>query len=122
MNVGSVYIVNTALARPAKDKITLCVCAADNLFFWINTRARPHGVGQFPLAAADHVALAHACFLDCSRLTTFPGHELGAAQGRGSITPLLARRIVEFLEANPPKTLPSAHLNLVLVNLRTLYA
>jgi hypothetical protein len=118
--VGSVYIVNTTLARPAKDKITVCVCAADNLFFWINTNARKHGVGQFQLSAADHQALTHDCFLDCSRLTTFLGHELRAAQDRGVISSQLAKAIVEFLVVNAPKTLPPVHLELAIENLQAL--
>jgi len=119
--LGSVYIVNTALARPSKDKITLCICASDNLFFWINTKPQVHGVGQLQLAAADHKALTHDCFLDCSRLTTFPAHELKGAQDRGLISSQLAEAIVTFLTNNPPKTLPPAHVQLAIENLRTLY-
>ncbi|NDK47883.1 hypothetical protein [Rhizobium laguerreae] len=112
-------MVNTALARPSKDKITLCVCASDNLFFWINTNARAHGVGQLQLTATDHQALTHDCFLDCSRLTTFPAHELRSAQDRGIISSQLAKGIVDFLNANPPKTLPPAHVQLAIKNLQT---
>lgn len=120
MILGSVYIVNTALARPAKDKITLCICAADNFFFWINTKPQVHGVGQFQLTAADHNALTHDCYLDCSRLTTFPGHELKIAKDRGVISSQLAKAIVEFLAHNPPKTLPPAHVKLAIENLKSL--
>lgn len=120
MILGSIYVVNTALARPAKDKITLCICAADNLFFWINTKPQVHGIGQFQLIAADHKALTHDSFLDCSRLTTFPAHELNAAQNRGVISSHLAKAIVEFLSHNPPKTLPPTHVQLAIKNLGSL--
>lgn len=121
MIAGHVYVVFTALARPPKDKLTVCVCAADNLFFWINTNPRHNGIGQFPLAATDHAALAHACFLDCSRITTFSPMELSSAQHRGAISADLARRIVEFLKNTPPKTLPPCHVKLAVDNLSALF-
>lgn len=120
MNVGHVYVVHTTLARPPKDKITVCVCAADNLFFWINTKPQRHGVGQFPLAQDDHEALSHACFLDCSRVTTFLQHELAAAQHRGGISAELATRLIAFLEENPPRTLAPRMVRLATDNLKTL--
>jgi hypothetical protein len=96
--VGHVYIVHTTLARPPKDKITVCICAGENLFFWINTNPQRHGIGQIPLTTADHAALSRDCFLDCSRVTTFAKRELDAAQTRGTISASLARRVVELLE------------------------
>jgi hypothetical protein len=119
--VGHVYVVHTALARPPKDKITICICATDNLFFWVNTKAQKHGIGQITLDAKDHSALAHGCFLDCSRVTTFPEHELGAAKDRGAISADLARHIVGELEKAPPKTLPPRFLRLAIDNLALLF-
>lgn len=118
MNVGHVYVIHTVLARPPKDKITICISAAENLFFWVNTKPRRHGIGQLALVAEDHSALTHDCFLDCSRVTTFAGVELAAAQHRGAISPVLARRIVQLLETDPPKTLPPRYIKLVIENLR----
>ena len=120
MIAGHVYIIYTALARPPKDKLTVCICATENLFFWINTNPQRHGVGQFPLAAADHGALRRDCFLDCSRVTTFTEHELAEAQHRGTISRDLAQRIVAFLQDDPPKTLPPRFLNLAIDNLAAL--
>lgn len=120
MNVGHVYVVFTTLARPPKDKITLCICAADNLFFWINTEPQRHGVGQLPLAATDHSALSRDCHLDCSRVTTFLPPELDAAQARGTISVKLAERIVDFLATDPPKTLSPKHVRLAIDSLSTL--
>ena len=121
MNVGHVYVVLTTLSRPPKDKITLCICAASNLFFWINTRPRPHGIGQVALRADDHrQALTHDCYLDCSRVTTFLPDELEAARHRGAISPALAARIVETLSREPPKTLAPRHLKLAIANLSSL--
>lgn len=121
MTLGHVYVVYTVLARPPKDKITLCICAADNLFFWINTNPQRHGIGQLQLAAADHDALSHDCFLDCSRVTTFAQHELDLAQHRGPISANLARRVVAFLQSDPPKTLAPRFVKLAIANLSTLF-
>ena len=114
------HVIHTALARPPKDKLTVCICAAENLFFWINTKPQRHGVGQLALAAADHGALSHDCFLDCSRVTTFSRDELDKARHRGAISAALAQRIVEFLENHPPKTLPPRFLKLAMANLSPL--
>lgn len=124
MKVGHVYVVNTTLARPPKDKITVCVSADPDipLFLWINSNPRRDGIGQFPLRASDHDALSRDCFLDCARVTTFPKRELEASVKRGLISRSLANRIVEFLESCRPKTLPAVHLNLVIANLSALYS
>ena len=108
MSPGDVCVIHTALSRPPKNKIVLCVGSHPPLFFWINTAARFHGIGQMPLTAADHPALTHDCFLDCSRVTTLPAHELRDAQRRDPITAALADAIADFLELQPPATLPAA--------------
>jgi hypothetical protein len=118
--VGKVYVVYTVLAKPPKDKITICVCAAENLFLWINTNPRSNAVGQFALTARDHSALTHDCYLDCSRVTTFAEAELESAHHRGPISKALAERIVDFLDKTPPKTLPGKHLKLIIANLSKL--
>ena len=117
MNVGEVYVVFTTLARPPKDKITLCVCTAQNLFVWINTLPNRSGIGQFPLGPSDHSALSHDCFLDLSRMTTFSAAELASARGRGPISRALAARILAFVASDPPKTLPPRQLRILIENL-----
>lgn len=114
--------MHTMLTRPVpKNKITLGICAADNLFFWINTKPNFSNVGQLPLVPDDHPqALTHPCFLDCSRVTTFPLRELQRAHDRGPITKKLAARIVDFLNQAPPRTLAARHLRLATENLEAL--
>lgn len=121
MEVGHVYVVYTTLTRPPKDKIAICVCGVSDLFLWINTKPRSHGIGQFRLRPSDHPeALTHECNLDCSQVTTFLPHELRASQHRGLISKDLARRIVQFLTDSPPKTLAPRHLKLIVENLSDL--
>lgn len=114
---GHVYIVRTTLTKPPKDKIVVCICAADNLFFWINTMPRAHGVGQLKLQPSDHAALSRECYLDTSRATTFIAPELQGAQSRGLISKGLATRIVDYLANSPPKTLAPRHLQVAITNL-----
>jgi hypothetical protein len=119
VNAGEIYIVHTALTKPApKDKIVLCICAVDNFFVWINTKAAAHGIGQFPLHEPDHGSLNRDCFLDLSRVTTFPPRELANAQARGPINADLAGRLLAHVQANPPKTLSKRYLDLLLATLQ----
>jgi hypothetical protein len=120
VKVGQLCVVRTTLSRPPKDKLTICICANENLFFWINTQPRAHGEGQLALAASDHHALSHDCYLDCSRVTTFPPLELKAAEMRDIISAELAGRVVQFLEQTPPKTLAPRYRKLAIDNLSIL--
>lgn len=120
MSVGHIYVIDTSLARPPKEKITLCICAADGFFFWINTKPAMHGHGQFQLTKADHHYLTHDCYLDCSRATTFPPSELADAKHIGPISSELAGRIVTFLKDDPPKVLPQRYIDLAIGNLSKL--
>jgi hypothetical protein len=121
VNLGRVYVVRTTLSRTPKDKLTICICEKDGLFFWINTDQRSHGIGQLALAGTEHSALSHDCFLDCSRATTFLPLELRAAQPRDLISAELAARIVQFLKDAPPKTLAPRFLKIAIENLSGLY-
>ena len=120
IQVGHIYIVSTNLTRPPKDKITLCICSTDNYFLWFNSEARIHGVGQFIVTEADHVALTKNSYLDCSQVTTFPPGELASAQPRGVISRTLAKRLQIYLNANPPRTLPPAHHGKILTMIAAL--
>jgi hypothetical protein len=112
--IGNVYIVFTTLSRQPKDKITICISTQPDLFFWINTAPHFSGESQLPLSPSDHHALTHDCFLDCRRVTTFLPGELANAKDRGPISKALAGRIIAFLQAFPPKTLPAAQLKLAI--------
>lgn len=112
MTPGHIYIIHASIARPPKDKIVLCICAQRNLFFWINTNPRTHGVGQFALSEQDHRSLSRDCFLDLSRMTTFLPVDLDAAQPRGPISQQLAEQICSYLEQRPPKTLSAAQVSI----------
>lgn len=120
MTVGHIYVIDTALARPPKEKITVCICTSDNLFFWINTKPARHGDGQLPLSKGEHFYLTHDCFLDCSRVTSFPPDELNAAKHIGPISREMAQRVIKLLVDSPPKTLPKRYADLAIQNLSAL--
>lgn len=103
-----------------KGKIALCICAAENLFFWINSNRQRHAVGQILLMANEHGALSHDCFLDCSRVTTFRPDELSNARDRGPISVDLALGVVTMLRDHPPKTLSNRYAGIAIENLSAL--
>jgi hypothetical protein len=120
VNIGNVYRVRTALCKPPKDKLAICCCDSA-LFLWINTDRRNHAVGQMLLEMSDLPGiLRHDSILNCARLTTFPPSELRAAQPLGRISSELARKIINFLNSDPPKTLPPRHLGLIVTNLQAI--
>ncbi|HEY7548902.1 MAG TPA: hypothetical protein VH913_05210 [Hyphomicrobiaceae bacterium] len=107
---GHIYVVWCSYARPQpKEKLYVCFCDQRSLFFFINTKAALLAEAQVALAAADHPALTHDCFLDLSQAVTFPPQHLAAAQDRGPISADLTRRVRTALEAGI-KTLPKQHL------------
>lgn len=117
VEIGGVYIVHTAMTRPPKDKIVLCIAVTPELFFWFNTAARHHGHGQLPVSPAEHPeVLTRDCHLDLSRVTTFSPLELSARRPQGVIRADLARRIVAMLQAGV-KTLPKRQGEIAAANL-----
>lgn len=82
---------------------------------------RYHGVGQMLLADAEHRALNHESFLDCSRVTMFPVAERSTAIDRGIISEELADRIIEFINTENIKTLSLDQLVKISNNLTALY-
>src|SRR5215204_6290761 len=116
MIVGHVYVVRTTLTRPPKNKIVVCVSAEENLFFWFNTEARRHGIGQLLIAAHSHRALSRDCYLDLSRVTTFLPVELQIAEDRGPISQHLAFEIISAIKARI-RTLAPRHAALAINNL-----
>jgi hypothetical protein len=84
-----------------------------------HTKPNAHGIGQLACTAGDHQALAHQCYLDLSRPTTFLPLELQNAQDRGIVSHQFATRIVGALNAGV-KTLVPRHATLAVKNLSTL--
>lgn len=117
LEIGHVYVVKTTLTKPPKEKIVICICNVDNLFFWFNTKSQHHGIGQLPCCADDHSALSHDCFLDISRVTTFLPAEIEAAQDRGALSAEFKQKVQTLLSDGiatlAPKFLDLAKRNLL---------
>ncbi len=99
LETAHVYVVMTTLTKPPKEKIVLCLCQSACLFFWFNTKAQAHGVGQLPCCADDHPSLSRDCYLDLSRVTTFLPAEIEAALHRGPISSEFRKKIFDMVEA-----------------------
>lgn len=113
--IGNIYWITYSFILPPHEKISLCVCADRNLFFWINSLAKPHGVGQLPVAVGLCNALRHDSYIDLSSLKSGSEPELATARDVGEISTALKTLILTEL-AVPSKLLSDSHRKLVLQN------
>lgn len=118
--LGHIYIVDTVLSKPPKEKFALCVCVADGLFFWINTNAAPHGKDQLPLASGCHKLITHDSHLDLSKVFKHLDHEIEDAREFPCISEALRDEIVAKIEAGLDVLSPR-HGALITKNLRSIY-
>lgn len=117
--LGHLYIVQTVLTKPPKDKFALCVCEENGFFFWINSKQRPHGRDQMALDADCHLLVTKDCFLDLSRVVQHPTFELEDSKEFERISPEIAKAIIECIDAGL-YLLPDAHAQIVRANLMRL--
>lgn len=117
--VGHIYIIDTVLSKPPKEKYALCVCVSDNLFLWINTNPAPHGRDQFPLAEGCHELIKHNSHLDLSKLFRHPEWELEEAKEFPPVSKALCQSIVDRINSGLD-VLPPRHASLVAANLSAL--
>lgn len=117
MRIGDIWRVHTALARPPKVKIVLCIGHhfGRHLFLWFNTeeRLRP---AQMSVGANDAPGITRDCFLDCGRTTTFPDHELAKAQHCGVASAAFLTKVAEEVRERAA-TLPTRHRNAIVAAL-----
>lgn len=118
--LGHVYIVNTALSQPPKEKYAVCICVDPRLFVWINSKARPHGKDQLQIEAGCHELVKHDSHIDLSKLFAHPDFEMEVAKEFARISKELCQRIIEQLESN--EMLSRQHIDLIKTNLGTLLA
>lgn len=117
--LGHIYIINTVLSKPPKEKYAVCVCVADQFFIWINTEPRPHAHDQLPLLTGCHELVKHDSYVDCSKIFRHPDFELDDAKEFARISDDLCKQIIAFIE-NGVEVLPQNHADLILENLRSL--
>lgn len=117
--VGYVYIVNTVLTNPPKEKFAVCVCVEPDYFVWINSAPRHHGIDQLPLAAGCHSLVIRNSVLDLSRIVAHPPAELVTAREFDCLDKSLCQTIVDRIEAGL-RMMPARQAAIVLDNLRGL--
>lgn len=100
------------------EKISVCVCAETPLFFWINSSASFHGIGQEPVPAAMcPSALKYDSYLDLSGPRQYAEKDLVRARDYGMITPELRSMMVASLSGGNDM-LADAHRKLAWGNLK----
>lgn len=119
--LGHIYIVDTVLTKPPKEKFALCVCIADGLFVWINTDPAPHGRDQLPLSTGCHKLITHDSHLDLSRIVRHPEWEMDDAKEFHCISKEMCDAILARIDAGLDVLSPR-HASLVRENLSSLYA
>ena len=68
--IGNIYIIYSSWITPPHDKICVCICGQRHWFFWVNTNAAFHNIGQIPLVARCHGAIPHDFVPDLSGVKT----------------------------------------------------
>jgi hypothetical protein len=110
---GHVYVIPCDWLNDPHDKICLCIDPVRSFFFWFNSNARPHGLGQCPVANEAHGAITKDCFLDLSGLRFMSTSELARAQHRGPVGEPLKSQIIAVLSVRI-SNLPDSHRLLAL--------
>jgi hypothetical protein len=101
VNVGDIFRVHTTLANPPKQKIVLYVGRLGDidLFLWFNTEARRNRPAQMQVKPGQAPGISRDCFLDCSRVTTFPQRELEDAVLCGRVNREFLLGVAQEIEA-----------------------
>lgn len=117
--LGHVYIVDTLLTKPPKEKYAVCVCVANGYFLWINSNPRPHNCDQLFLPAGIHELVKHDSYLDVSKVVCHPSFELNNAKEFARLSKECCEAIIEFIDAGLEVMVPR-HASLIRSNLITL--
>lgn len=115
--LGYVYVIFCSWINPAHDKISLCISTEHNWFFWFNSDAKHHGIGQLPAPNGCHPAITKDCFLDLSGVKTFTPKDLATARDRGPLSNPFKVLVINTLNAGV-SLLPASHRDLALTALQ----
>lgn len=109
---GHIYIVDTVLTKPPKEKFAICICVNPDYFLWINSESRSHGQDQLPLKEGSHRLITHDSYLDLSRIVAHSAAELEDAREFERISQTFARQIVHAIDAGL-EVLPDRHAQMI---------
>jgi hypothetical protein len=114
---GNIYVIYCNYIKPPHDKICLCFCEIDRLFFFINSAPRLTPDAQEIIHQAEQAnVLTHDSYIDLSGPKTFSADEVLKAQDRGPLAPAAIQRIRARL-LQGPSTLSARYKALALANL-----
>lgn len=113
---GHIYWITFGFIQPPHEKISICICPEQPLFFWINTKPKYHGIGQLSVPAAICPSLKYDSVLDLSGVKTGSPADLASARSDGPISADLKALLIAEL-SNPIRLLPDGHRLLALKNL-----
>lgn len=117
--LGHIYIINTAIANPQKEKFAICVGVVEKFFVWINTLPRPHGKDQLPITSGCHELVTHDSFIDLSRVVIHDGWEFDDAKEFSQIDKTLCTAILNALSAGL-EVMPPRHSDIIYKSLSAL--
>ncbi len=115
--VGHIYFIFCSFLPKPHEKISVCICGEEPLFFWISSDPHFHGIGQHlvPQAFAPNV-LGYDSWLDLSGPKTFTQKDLDRARDQGMISDDLRALIMAEL-AKGNSMLSPAFAQLAISNL-----
>lgn len=113
---GHIYWITFGFINPPHEKISLCFCAEQPLFFWVNSLPKRHGVAQLPIERAICPTLNYDSILDLSGAKTGSVRDLATARDAGTMSNEMKLKVLAELET-PIQLLPDAHRLLALQNL-----
>lgn len=114
---GNAYVIYCNYIKPPHDKICLCFCEVDRLFFFINSRPRPIADAQELIQVSDlPSAPTHDSYIDLSGPKTFSVADLAKAQDRGPLSAAAIERIRKRLQTGA-STLSGRYKSLAIANL-----
>lgn len=113
---GNLYWITYNYINPIHEKISLCICPNQPLFFWINSNARFHGVGQLLIKKDICPFLQYDSYLDLSSVKTGSVSEMSTARNEGAMSTDMKKLVVAQL-ANSNQLLADSHRLLAIANL-----
>lgn len=115
---GNVYVVYCNYIKPPHDKICLCFCEVDRLFFFINSQPRFIADAQVLIEVKDAASgvLSYDSYIDLSGPKTFSDTEVARGHDRGPLSADAIKRIRSCLQ-NGASTLTARYKALALANL-----
>jgi len=114
--VGDVFLIPNNAIYPPNKKFSICVCAANNLFFLINSENREK-YDCIAITRSDNSFLQHDSFVSCSRVFNYHIFVIKKSKFIGAISNADLTRIVDKVASS--EVLSENKIGLITKNLNT---